>query len=1267
MHWRSWLRLLLLSSLCLPHALYAQTPGPAPTAFLLKAADDLPLICPGNQLVYTLALVDTSDPATAAYRATITDPIPANTTYASHSGDATYNPTTNTLTWFVPVDPAQPTLDPPTLRYTVTVNSAVVDGTLITNTATGTLGGVTPVGATTSHRVQCNPATEPERDPADYPTLNAEEPASAEFVEASQLTVDPSTVVSETTVSLLEEPELGDEAPPGYTNNELFLPLVQTAGATAAAITTPAIPSGDLPIAGAPTCDYVYPWVSRHGMSEAVYQADANKWASARYRPIAVSANGVGDAKRFASLWIKDNKYGQNWSLKHAMTGADYQGFFEQFGAAGFVPIVIDLYGNVGDPRYAAIWVKENKLTRSKHGIGSATMQAEIDQANADGLRPVWVSGLGDPSHNNPIFAGIWTKDAYTGTMRIGLTTSDIGAKGIARSMVNQGYRLSHLSGYETQDGIRYAAVWTKGGDCNDARWEGFRDQTTTQYQVKASAQRSVSSVKTVAGATITIKQGELGGTFRIGRVSLRHDQGAGQSAELSVIQGEVANQFKQGDILVLQVEPNHIVTAHERANGNLKLRPWIVTEPVGQPFVLDNYQFRLVLQYDNNAKKWVELQRNNLSPDYYWPTSIDEYGPADKRRYNSVWQAGPVNRTWRVTGVPNGADPLAPFDLAMQTYMQRRNVSGGSLAISVNGDLVLARGYSWEPAAVPAVAADARFRMASVSKPMTAIGILKLVEQGKLNLDAKLKDIPGFDAILKSNNWTDSRIKEVTVRQLLHHLGGWDRDQTTDPMLNDWAVCQFANPDALPTTQTAILNQTRTVAFDYKPGYVHAYSNYGYMLLGLIIETVSGQSYNNYMQATVFAPAGANGFALGGNLGTGTKEVRYYKPNNTMEASRLGIVGPAPGNFQVCNSQQAALVHTSYGGLNVEPMAAHGGWTASAADLVKVVNALDNNTLLTADGRGKLWSRPAGRSRRVGALDGATVQYIDYTLHARKSQPGMTFTPMDDKNDLLFLGRGLNKFGSVEFKFTQPGAGYTVQVIYPKEGGGWRALTTDGDALSDGTNGFTKDGKLTFTAPADWAPVVLNVFDPDPKFYMVVYSQSKPTIAAQIDTAEPDGETGYGLGWSASEATERLLYTNRFGIIGVGNVIIGEQSKATARVLAIPDPTSSSGILTLDQLNGGPFRKGEKILIGNQVVAQTVDREYALTATASHGGLLWGTVATLKHRTDGVNWAVLFNQDNTYDPYWYLPSDTAINSAIDTLANEFTNEGKWPALAAAE
>jgi hypothetical protein len=113
----------------------------------------------------------------------------------------------------------------------------------------------------------------------------------------------------------------------------------------------------------------------------------------------------------------------------------------------------------------------------------------------------------------------------------------------------------------------------------------------------------------------------------------------------------------------------------------------------------MNNYQNRLVLQYDSGAQVWHELQRNGVSPDYYFPISLDEVGQPDEQRYTSVWLTGPSGREWRVTSaapIPLN-DPLERFDEAMRTYMQDRNATGSALAITVDGRLVLARGYNWE------------------------------------------------------------------------------------------------------------------------------------------------------------------------------------------------------------------------------------------------------------------------------------------------------------------------------------------------------------------------------------------------------------------------------------------------------------------------------------------------------------------------------------------------------------------------------------------
>jgi CubicO group peptidase (beta-lactamase class C family) len=914
---------------------------------------------------------------------------------------------------------------------------------------------------------------------------------------------------------------------------------------------------------------------------------------------------------------------------------------------------VVDMYGTAANPLYTAIWVKNATLTLGSHGLGAASMQQQIDERAALGYRPLWVSGLGSASNNSPSFAGIWVQDTLTGTMKINLTAADIGAKGTARDMVNKGYHMTHLSGYATQDGTRYAAVWVKGTACPADRWEAFRDATSTKFQIKASAQRKVSGSKTVAANSITLGAGDIGATFRIGRVSVRNTNGA--PVELNTINSQLP--VSNGTILVLQPEQGHAITVVERAAGNLKLRAW---KPgvVGQSFGLNNYQYRLTLQYNAGLQKWVELDRNNISPDYYWPTSVDEYGPSDARRYNSIWKAGPVDRVWRVTGTPAGTDTLGDFDQAMRSYMQRSNVPNGTLAIAVDGKLVLARGYSWTPANVPSVAPDAGFRLASVSKPLTSIAVMQLVEDGLLNLDWKIKDIPGFDAILQSNLWADADIKKVTVRHLLSHTGGWDRDLADDPMLNDWNVCAGQNPDTLPTTFTSILDYTRGLPIEHAPGSTYAYSNFGYALLGRIIQHVSGQSYESYMKTHVFAPVGAAKTQLGGNVTQLPGEVVYYRPDNRMGSSVLGFGAGQPADRQVCNPNHANIAHVAYGGgFNIDPMAAHGAWVSTGVDLARVLVGLEENTLLTPAARNTMWSRPENRGQRVAVYDNASKLYQDYTLQAREDTA--TFTGLDSTGDIMFIGQGVTKFEQLNFSFATPGQGYAVKLLYLKSGGGYGTLGS-ADKLSDGTLNLSKSGTASFTAPKDWAASVISTVDPQPKFYLLAYTTANPGVATSIQKLTLNGEASYGLGWGVGDVTNTLKYASGTALLVPDAMVVGQLSKASAKIIAVNgNAAAGTGTLTLSKVSGGSFRPGEKLLINAVVAAKATEREWSQTADTSHSGLLWGTSTSIKHRANNVDWVVLLNQDSAYDPYWYLPSNT-IGGTIDSLAK---NQNSWPAI----
>jgi hypothetical protein len=171
---------------------------------------------------------------------------------------------------------------------------------------------------------------------------------------------------------------------------------------------------------------------------------------------------------------------------------------------------------------------------------------------------------------------------------------------------------------------------------------------------------------------------------------------------------------------------------------------------------------------------------------------------------------------------------------------MQRQAIPGASLALARNGALVLAIGYGWadREARVP-VTPNTLFALASVSKSLTAVTILKLVDAGRLSLDARVFELLSDIEPLPGDR-VDPRVKQITVRQLLYHSGGWDRTKSGDPNgFSDRVAERMRVPMPVSPRQLTRFMLGRPLDFD--PGAESHYSNFGYILLGLIIELGMG------------------------------------------------------------------------------------------------------------------------------------------------------------------------------------------------------------------------------------------------------------------------------------------------------------------------------------------------------------------------------------------------------------------------------------------
>jgi N-acyl-D-amino-acid deacylase len=265
-------------------------------------------------------------------------------------------------------------------------------------------------------------------------------------------------------------------------------------------------------------------------------------------------------------------------------------------------------------------------------------------------------------------------------------------------------------------------------------------------------------------------------------------------------------------------------------------------------------------------------------------------------------------------------------FDRSITRLMQKYDLLGGEVSVSKDGQIIYSRGFGYadRDRKVP-IQTDNVFRIASCSKPITATAIMKLVEEGKLHLDDKAFSIldnlkPAPDASV------DPRLKLITVRNLLEHTGGWAL-HNDDPQMAYARIAADTFSLPRPASPEAIVRYKMGKPLDFDPGSKFVYSNFGYNVLGRIIERVSGTSYEQYIKTNIFDPAGITDMSLGKTQLKDRlpKEVEYYDGRNAETGWSLFTDEPL-------------LVTGSYGAYAVEAFDAHGGWVGSADDLVKFV-----------------------------------------------------------------------------------------------------------------------------------------------------------------------------------------------------------------------------------------------------------------------------------------------------------------------------------------
>jgi CubicO group peptidase (beta-lactamase class C family) len=238
--------------------------------------------------------------------------------------------------------------------------------------------------------------------------------------------------------------------------------------------------------------------------------------------------------------------------------------------------------------------------------------------------------------------------------------------------------------------------------------------------------------------------------------------------------------------------------------------------------------------------------------------------------------------------------------------FMDSYDVPGLSVAISMSGRPVYTQAFGYaDKDSGEALTPGHRFRIASITKPITSVGIFLLIEAGRLNLGSR---VFGPDSILGEDYRTPpdrGAIEQITLGHLLTHTaGGWKND-SNDPM--------FLNPqmDHRELISWTLQNQPLI----HEPGREYTYSNFGYCLLGRVIEKTTGVPYADYIRDNIAKRCGISDMRIAGNAlaDRAADEVKYF-----------GQGGDDPY------------------AMNVARMDSHGGWIASPSDLIKFAAEID-------------------------------------------------------------------------------------------------------------------------------------------------------------------------------------------------------------------------------------------------------------------------------------------------------------------------------------
>ncbi|MCH9643533.1 MAG: beta-lactamase family protein [Gammaproteobacteria bacterium] len=297
-------------------------------------------------------------------------------------------------------------------------------------------------------------------------------------------------------------------------------------------------------------------------------------------------------------------------------------------------------------------------------------------------------------------------------------------------------------------------------------------------------------------------------------------------------------------------------------------------------------------------------------------------------------------------------------FKQRLNAIMREYHIPGGAVAIISQRKLLYAHGVGWANRKKHIVATSKTlFRIASISKTVTAISILKLMQMHKLKLDEKVYSILNNLKPLRGLK-TNPTVKTITLRNLLNMTSGWNGwgSNVFDPMFGIWPkryreIIGHRAPMQSVTDARLMLSRP----LHNQPGKHFHYANINYCMLGLVVDKVLHKPYNylgyeHFVQRHVLRPMGIYDMRIGSaNFARRLRREAIYYPSREFKNYNRRFLADLPYSHD-------DILHKNF---------SDGGWLASAQDLAKIASELEYGNVLTTSSLRAMFAKPATLAER--------------------------------------------------------------------------------------------------------------------------------------------------------------------------------------------------------------------------------------------------------------------------------------------------------------